>query len=232
MDRADAEAIYDAGRDVCVQFILELAARVERVEERMRRLEEQARRDSRTSSKPPSSDPPKTRQQRRAEARARAKELLGGEHKAGGQPGHRGSGRELRPEDQVDEIVDHYPDACRGCGREFTVDERQPGAQFGRHQVAELPPISVIVIEHRTHRVRCPACQAKTTARLPAGIGSLSIRVQPAGGGGDVDRAQPDLAPGHVRARSGAVRGHRLDRHGRSDLPARKRCARRTAPSA
>jgi transposase len=175
MDRAEAEAIYDAGRDVCVQFILELAARVERVEERMRRLEEQARRDSRTSSKPPSSDPPKTRQQRRAEARARAKELLGGERKAGGQPGHRGSGRELRPEDQVDEIVDHYPDACRGCGREFTVDERQPGAQFGRHQVAELPPISVIVIEHRTHRVRCQACQAKTTARLPAGIGSSAF---------------------------------------------------------
>ena len=29
MDRAEAEAIYDAGREVCVEFILELAARVE-----------------------------------------------------------------------------------------------------------------------------------------------------------------------------------------------------------
>jgi len=36
-----------------VQFILELASQVERHEERLRRLEEQARRDSRTSSKPP-----------------------------------------------------------------------------------------------------------------------------------------------------------------------------------
>jgi hypothetical protein len=27
--------------------------------------------------------------------------------KAGGQPGHRGSGRKLAPEDQLDEIVDH-----------------------------------------------------------------------------------------------------------------------------
>jgi hypothetical protein len=61
MDRGEAEAIYDAGRDVCVQFMLDLAARVERLEERLRRLEEQARQDSRTSSKPPSSDPPQTR---------------------------------------------------------------------------------------------------------------------------------------------------------------------------
>jgi transposase len=172
MDRAEAEAVYDAGRDVCVQFILELAARVERLEERLRRLEEKARQDSRTSSKPPSSDPPKTRQQRRAEARAKAKELLRGERKAGGQPGHRGSGRELKPEDQVDEIVDHYPDACRGCGREFSADERQSSRRFGRHQVAELPPISVIVSEHRTHRLRCPTCRAKTTAELPDGIGA------------------------------------------------------------
>jgi transposase len=171
MDRAEAEAIYDAGRDVCVQFILDLASRVERLEERLRRLEEQARQDSRTSSKPPSSDPPTTRQQRRAEARAKAKELLRGERKAGGQPGHRGSGRELKPEDQVDEIVAHYPHACRGCGREFTVDERRPAGRFGRHQVAELPAISVVVVEHRTHRLRCPDCHAKTTAELPDGIG-------------------------------------------------------------
>jgi hypothetical protein len=170
MDRAEAEAIFDAGRDVCVRFILDLASRVERHEDRLRRLEEQARQDSRTSSKPPSSDPPKTRQQRRAEARAKAKELLRGERKAGGQTGHRGAGRELKPEDQVDQIVDHYPEACRGCGREFSEDERHPGSRFGRHQVAELPPISVILVEHRTHRLHCAACGAKTTGELPAGI--------------------------------------------------------------
>jgi transposase len=177
MDRAEAEAIFDAGRDVCVQFMLDLAARVERHEERIRRLEERARQDSRTSSKPPSTDPPKTRQQRRAEARAKAKELVGGQRGAGGQSGHRGSGRELEPEDQVDEIVDHYPDACRGCGRDFTADERQPSDRFGRHQLAELPPINVLVIEHRTHRLRCPACRAKTTVELPAVIGGSAFGV-------------------------------------------------------
>ena len=76
MDRVEAEAIYDAGREVCVQFLLDLAARVQQLEERLSRLEAQTRQDSRTSSKPPSMDPPKTRAQRRAEARAKAKELM------------------------------------------------------------------------------------------------------------------------------------------------------------
>ena len=174
MDRVEAEAIYDAGRGVCVQFVVDLAARVQELEERLSRLEARARQDSRTSSRPPSTDPPKTRAQRRAEARAKAKELMrreGEQRAAGGQPGHRGAGRELGPEDQVDEIVDHYPDACGGCGRSFTAEEQQPRRRFGRHQVAELPPISVLVVEHRTHRLRCPECRSRTGARLPHAIG-------------------------------------------------------------
>jgi transposase len=178
MDRAEAEAIYDSGRDVCVQFILDLAARVQQLDERLARLEAQARQDSRTSSRPPSSDAPKTRAQRRAEARAKAKELMrreGEQRKAGGQSGHRGVGRELRPEDQVDEIVDHYPDACGGCGREFMADQRRPGRRFGRYQVAELPPISVILTEHRTYQLRCRHCRARTSARVPEHIGACAF---------------------------------------------------------
>jgi transposase len=173
MDRAEAEAIYDSGREACVEFMLDLAARVEQHGDRLKRLEEQARQDSRTSSRPPSQDPPKTRAQRRAEARAKAKELMrreGERRKAGGQPGHRGAGRELKPEDQVDEIVDHFPDACGGCGRRFDDEQRRPVGRFGRHQVAELPPISVILTEHRTHQLRCRHCRARTSAMLPEPI--------------------------------------------------------------
>jgi len=101
--------------------------------------------------------------------------LLRGERKAGGQAGHRGTGRELKPEDQVDEIVDHYPEACRGCGRGFSADERRPVGRFGRHQVAELPPISVLLVEHRTHRLHCAGCGTRTTAPLPAGVGSSAF---------------------------------------------------------
>jgi transposase len=173
VERAEAEAIYDSGRERCVEFMLGLAAGQARLEERMRRLEQQTRSDSRNSSVAPSADPPKTRQQRRAEARAKAKELLakgGGTRKAGGQAGHRGSGRKLMPEDQIDEFVDHYPDACGGCGHDFSDDELVPSRRPGRWQVAELPPIAVILTEHRTHRLRCPACKRRTAGVLPGDV--------------------------------------------------------------
>jgi hypothetical protein len=176
VERSEAEAVYDAGREPCVEFLLDLSARYERevarLGERVGRLEEQARQSSRTGSKPPSSDPPKTRQQRRAEARAKAKELLaeGGGREPGGQPGHQGSGRKLLPEDQITAIVDHYPDRCGGCGHEFAEAEKLPSRRPGRHQLAELPPIAVVYTEHRTHRLACPGCKRKTAAALPADL--------------------------------------------------------------
>jgi transposase len=175
MDRAEAEAVYDSGREACVEFMLGLAAQVQLHEDRLKRLEEQARQDSRTSSRPPSTDPPKTRAQRRAEARAKAKELFREGRGAGGQEGHRGAGRDLKPEDQVDEIVDHYPDACEGCGERFDEGQRRPGGRFGRHQVAELPPIGVRLSEHRTHQLRCRHCRTRTSARLPAQFASSAF---------------------------------------------------------
>src|SRR5438876_10813016 len=81
MDRSEAEAIYDAGRERCVEFILELSQALERLtvanarlEERVSRLEEELRKNSSNSSTPPSANPPKTRADRRAAARVRAKQ--------------------------------------------------------------------------------------------------------------------------------------------------------------
>jgi transposase len=176
MDRSAAEAVYDSGRDGCVEFLIELSGRYERqvagLEERIGRLEEQLRKDSRNSSSPPSEDSPKSRAERRAEARAKAKAWAKreGERKPGAQAGHKGAGRELLSEDQVDEIVDHYPGACRGCGRVFSDDERRPSNRFGRHQVAELPPIAVLFCEHRTHHLRCPGCGIPTAGKLPGEV--------------------------------------------------------------
>jgi transposase len=55
-----------------VELRVEIAALRERIEELERRLSQ----DSRNSSRPPSSDPPMTRQQRRALAREKAKRSL------------------------------------------------------------------------------------------------------------------------------------------------------------
>jgi transposase len=142
-----------------------------RLEGRVRALEAKASASSRNSSRPPSTDAPKTRQQRRAQAREKAKELLrkdGEKRNAGGQPGHPGAGRELLGEDQMAEIVEHYPEECSGCGREFTASEKVPRHGPGRHQVADLPATAVFYVEHRTHRLRCPGCAKRTRARLGA----------------------------------------------------------------
>jgi transposase len=162
VERSEAEAIYDSGREACVEFLM-------RLEQRLRAVEQKTAPTSRNSSSPPSADAPKTRQQRRAEAREKAKELARKDtqkRRAGGQPGHPGSGRGLLAEDRMAEIVDHYPDECSGCGREFTDSERVPRHGPGRHQVAELPSTAVFYVEHRTHRLRCPGCARRTRARL------------------------------------------------------------------
>lgn len=169
MERSEAEAIYDSGREACVGFLMRLAAGQRRLEERLRVLEQKTAASSRTSSRPPSTDLSKTRQQRRAEAREKAKQLAREDserRKQGAQHGHEGAGRELVPEDQIDEIVDHYPDECSGCGREFAEKEKVPRHGPGRHQVAELPPTVVVFTEHRTHRLRCPEGRARTRATL------------------------------------------------------------------
>ena len=182
MERAEAEAVYDAGREPCVEFLLELSGRFERevarLAERVARLEGESRQSSRTGSKPPSEDPPKTRRQRRAEARAKAKELLARDAKrraAGGQTGHKGAGRRLVDADQVNQFADHYPDSCRGCGYEFAGAEKLPSRRPGRRQVAELPPVSVLITEHRAHRLRCPCCNKKTAAVFPADVAASAF---------------------------------------------------------
>jgi transposase len=66
----------------------------------------------------------------------------------------------------MQEVVDHYPEECSGCGRQFPDAEKVPRHRPGRHQVAELPATAVVYSEHRTHRLRCPGCRKRTRARL------------------------------------------------------------------
>lgn len=172
MDRAEAEVIYDAGREVVVEVLLRmdeqirrLEARVARQDERIAQLERKLNRDSRNSSAPPSSDPP-------SRAPKRGKDRSG--RKRGGQPGHEGHGRDLLPACAVDEVIEHWPQSC-GCGHVFSEDERRAAGKPARHQVEELPPLTVAVIEHRAQRVRCPECGARAHAALPAEVASSAF---------------------------------------------------------
>ncbi|MGN6371733.1 MAG: IS66 family transposase [Solirubrobacteraceae bacterium] len=156
MERTEAEAIYDAGRDVVVEVLLRMDRRIQQLEGRVERLERELRKSSRNSSRPPSSDPPLVP--------ARCKDRSG--RKRGGQAGHEGHGRPLLPAWAVDETVEHWPVRC-GCGHVFSEDERVAVGDPVRHQVEELEPINVRVSEHRCQRVCCPECGRQTRGELP-----------------------------------------------------------------
>ena len=123
MERAEAEAIYELGREAVVAALLALSAQVaalqtqfQKQEKRIAELERQLGRNSRNSSLPPSQDPPG--------APARPRQASSGRTR-GAQPGHKGRGRRLAPSEAVDEIVEHWPEWCL-CGHRFTEVERRP----------------------------------------------------------------------------------------------------------
>jgi transposase len=161
VERAEAEAIYAAGREAVVEVLLAMDRRIAQLEARVEQLESRLGRNSRNSSLPPSQDPPS------APPRRRGKDRSG--RPQGGQSGHEGHGRDLLPAWAVDELVDHWPAGC-GCGHVFAEAERVASREPARHQVEELPQIAVGVTEHRCQRVRCPGCGCERTGELPAEV--------------------------------------------------------------
>jgi len=185
--------VFEQGRDAVVSVLLalsaqnerlqaqveQLTARVARQDERIAQLERRLNRGSRNSSQPPSTDPPGSEPRRGRDSSGR---------RQGGQPGHEGKGRPLLPAWAVDDVVDHWPDRC-DCGHEFAEHERVAVGEPVRHQVEELPPITVTVTEHRCQHVRCPGCGRRRRAelsrevagsafgpRLQAAVATLSVR--------------------------------------------------------
>jgi transposase len=135
--------------------------------QRVARLETHLNQTSRNSSKPPSSDPP--------QAKPRAtKEPTG--RKSGGQPGHTGHRRQLKPESEVDQIIDVRPEQCGQCGTLLLGEDEAPE----RHQVTDLPRITPMVTEYRRQCLRCVACGASTQAQWPTTmpVGQFGPRVQ------------------------------------------------------
>jgi transposase len=172
VDRGEAEAIYDAGRGAVVEVLLALSVQnerlqgqVERLTARVDKLERELAKNSRNSSRPPSTDPPGAPPRRGKDPSGR---------KPGGQDGHEGTGRELLPTSAVDEVVVHWPAGCE-CGHEFSSEELVVVGNPVRHQVEELPRLAVTVTEHQCPRVCCPACGKRPRAELPAEIAASAF---------------------------------------------------------
>lgn len=167
VERSEAEAVFDQGREVVVAVLLRmdeqigrLEQRVARQDERIAQLERRLNRSSRNSSVPPSVDPPSSPPRRSKGPSGR---------KPGAQLGHQGYGRGLLGAWAVDEVVEYWPERC-GCGHVFCEAELCPDGEPARHQVEELPELTVRVTEHRTQRVCCPECGERARAELPDGV--------------------------------------------------------------
>jgi transposase len=135
--------------------VADLEGKVESLTKLMLTLKEQLDRNSSNSGKPPSSDSPDQRAERRG------KEKTGG--KRGGQPGHSGSKRALVPPEQVNEFKNLFPSECENC---FARLPQTPGSSVQRVQTIELPPLTAHVIEWLRHCVLCPSCKHKTWASI------------------------------------------------------------------
>jgi transposase len=116
-------------------------------------------RDSHNSSLPPSLDPPWNKVPRTRSLRQQSG------LKVGGQPGHPGA--TLKQSARPDHLVTHAPQTCRGCGA--SLDEAEV-VEASRRQVFDLPPVKLVVTEHRRETRRCAACGARTQAEFPPGL--------------------------------------------------------------
>ena len=148
------EELADENRALRAQ-VAELLARVAELEARLGM-------NSRNSSKPPSSDPPNVA--------ARPKRSPSGRRR-GGQPGHRGATRSLLPAEKVSRIIELTPETCERCAAKLHGRDPKPR----RLQVTDVPPVEPEVTEYRRHTLPCDECGARTTARLPPGVGSSAF---------------------------------------------------------
>lgn len=131
-----------------------IAARGKRIAELEAELAK-LKKDSSTSSKPPSSDIVKP--QYGGTERGKRK------RKRGGQPGHPKHERPLFPPDQVDEVHEHTLEDCPGCGGPVTLIDDSPRLI----QQAEVEGKPLRIEEHRGLVYWCDRCQIKHTAPLP-----------------------------------------------------------------
>ncbi len=147
--------------------VAELQKQVAVLQAEVDKLREQANKNSHNSSKPPSSDPSYRHTYPKREP---------SQNQKGGQKGHHGRGRKLKPPEQVDRVVVSRPTNCRQCGTLLTGEDPHPQ----RHQVSEVPRIEAEVIEYQLHTLTCEVCGARNPAQWPAEMpkGSFGERLQ------------------------------------------------------
>ena len=161
ISEAEVRAVYRQGEAAVVELVSALVERLADVEARLEKLENNQKKTSRNSSKPPSGDGfgKRTKSLRKKSERS-----------SGGQKGHPGSTLEWC--EQVDAVVTHEVNECFECGTSLS---SVSAVEHNRRQVHELPRLRLQVIEHQVEVKCCPACAAVSRGAFPADV---TVRVQ------------------------------------------------------
>jgi transposase len=156
-----AQLVYE-NPEKAIELILQVVSERESLTVRVEELERKIAlltTDSSNSSKPPSSDGPQSKLRPRPRQKSRKR-------KPGGQPGHKGTNRELIPMDEVDDTIPVFPEVCEHCGAALAPDPDQATGKYWRHQVFDIPKPKPEVIEYHRYCIRC-SCGAENWGKLP-----------------------------------------------------------------
>ena len=134
--------------------VLYFTEKINKLEGRIKELEDQKSKNSSNSSKPPSSDEFKKKPKS-----TRKKSGL----KPGGQKGHKGD--TLKKAEQVDEIIKHKVDCCENCNKDL---RRQKVISIESRQVYDIPEIQIKVTEHQSEVKKCPCGHVNKS--FPTGV--------------------------------------------------------------
>jgi transposase len=156
------------GRENLQELVKRQAETIRSLEARIIELEAiiaGLQKDSRNSSKPPSSDIVKPKP-------AAQKTNNSNKRKIGGQKGHKKYERKPYPPEQVDQFVEVTLDVCPECGG--VLHECEEIVVKQQIDVVEKP---FVVTEYHCHTYTCSECQGKHTAAAPkkADSGLFSI---------------------------------------------------------
>jgi transposase len=138
-------------------LIMQLFDHIAVLTDRVKELESQRSKNSRNSSKPPSSDGYDKPKSKPKNSRKKS------DKPSGGQPGHKG--QTLDQVDEPDHVIEHTIGQCTQCGLDLST---VPVSDIEKRQVFDIPPPpKVQVTEHRAQIKSCPCCASRNKAAFP-----------------------------------------------------------------